>query len=77
MHENDLHVRRPLERLDKSVSNTFSLQASNQAHSNQAILPPNKPNFIANIDSGIYDELIRETNKDYDPKEPYFEMPSF
>ena len=56
--------------MDQSVSNALSLQASNQAHLSQAILPPNKPNFIAKVDSGIDDELLKEINKDHSVRIP-------
>ena len=60
LHENDIHSTKRLQWLDISLSNALSLQAVDQAHSNQANLPQNKSNFIANVDSGIDDELLRE-----------------
>ena len=41
------------------------------------ILPPNKPNFITNVDSRIDEELLRKINKDCDPKGIYFEISIF
>ena len=75
LHENDTDSRRRFQRLNQSLSSVASFQASNQAHLSQAILPPNKHNFIANVDSD--EELLREINKDYDPKGFYFQMPKF
>ena len=77
LHENDTNLRRRFQSLRESLSNTLSLQANNEAHSSPAILAPNKQNFIANVDSGIDDKLLRELNKDYDPKRSYFEIPNF
>ena len=69
LYENDVNLKRLLKRWDEALSNASILQASNQAHLSQIILPPNKPNFIANVDSGIDDELLRGISKDYDPTE--------
>ena len=59
LHKNYTNLRRLFQRLGQSLSNAASFQAINQAHSVQAILPPNKPNFIANIGSRIDEILLR------------------
>ena len=38
LHENDINLRRQLQRLVQSLSNALSLQTGNHAHSSQAIL---------------------------------------
>ena len=76
LHENDTNLRRRYQQPDQSLSSAPSFQASNQAYKSQAILPPNKPYSIANVDFGIDQELPRKINKDYGPNGFYFKIPS-
>ena len=77
LHKSDTNLSRSFQWLDQSWSNAASFQSSIQAHSSQTTLPQNKPNFIANVDSGIDEELLWEFDKDYGLKGFYFEIPSF
>jgi len=77
LHKNYTTLRRLFQRLDQSLSNAASFQASNQTQSRQFILLLNKLNLIASLDSRIDEKFLREINKEYDPTGFYFEMPSF
>ena len=77
LHENEIYLRRQLQRLDQSLNSALSLQKSNQAKKKIKLFHPRRSQIsllisileyeFLDVNSWIDDELLKEIKKNYDP----------